>query len=339
MLGLVFVSAYVVAEPSSRQTESSPAASGETSNAPALLKRLPWEHPPDSSASPSPSSADLAGIIFDNIPVPLGNYYFAKGVAYLFPRPLGAADLPEDQREDFIWESLILHYESFRRGITVTDQELEDAVNELLKSQEQSYTRTGDPQAYRHWVEVTMKGDVQRLENQVRFVLTIRTLKDHVREQAQVTVSDEEMHQEFLNEQHHVGGEMVTFDTKEAAQPFYEQHKTPKAWKRMKAKGEPKVRPVNLMTLEAYMDLWAVPHDQMYAFHALPLGTVGPPMPFGTKEWAVYRLLDKRVGDLKDFPKQRDSYLYQLTMKKKYEALTRWVKELKAAAHPQVFVK
>lgn len=75
----------------------------------------------------------------------------------------------------------------------------------------------------------------------------------------------------------------------------------------MKAQGTRQVRPVSLMNLQAIINLWGVPKEQIYAFHAMNLGSVGPPMPFG-KKWGVFRLLEKRTGDLKDFPNERDAY-------------------------------
>lgn len=300
------------------------------SETPTLLERsLPGD--------PQPLSSErVVGEIF-GVPVSQGNYQFAKAVAWMFPRPWGASDLPGDQREDAVWESLILHYESSRRGIAVTDEALDRMVNELLTSQQQTFTRRGDPAAYRHWVTQTLKEPVEVLENQVRFLLQIRALKDQVRAEQVVTVTEEELRQEFLNEQHHVGGEIVTFETKGAAEAFYQQVKEPAQWEQMKAAGDHQVRPVNLMTLEAYMDLWSIPKDSIYAFHALPLGTIGPPMPFGTKQWCVYRLLEKRTGDLKDFPAQREAYRQQVTMKKPYDALRQWIEALKVSANRKIF--
>ncbi len=291
-------------------------------------------------AAPAPVASmpreQMAGEIFGQ-PVSKDNYYFAKRVAMMFPLPWGAAELPPEKQEAQVWENLILHYESFRRGMEATEEEINATVDEILKSQKQSISRRSDPEAYRKWVEDTLQEKVELFENQVRYIIQIKKLKEKIRNEAKVTVVEEELHQEFLNEKNHVGGEMVTFPTREEAQQFYEKFKDPKRWEKMKTKKEVNVRPVSLMTLEAYMDLWGIPKDQMVAFHALEIGSVGPPLPFGTKEWAVYRLLEKRTGDLKDFPKERESYRNQVEMKKKYEALNRWIEQLKASANLKTF--
>jgi hypothetical protein len=283
----------------------------------------------DTLSTGAPSLEPIAGYIF-GVPVPAGNYHFAKRVSYMFPRPW-EENLTGAERERAIWEALILHYESFRRDISVSEEEMERWITRVLTSQQQTFTRAQDPAAYERWVKDTLGEDVALFENQMRYLCQIEKLKDRVRESAAVTVTEEEMRQEFLNERHHVGGEMVTFDTKEQAQAFYEQVKEPAQWDAIKAKGEPGVRPVGLMTLEAYVDLWGIPKDQIYAFHAMELGSVGPPMPFGT-QWCVYRLLEKRTGDLAEFPAQRDAYEGQIKSRKQYEALKQWIEDLKASA-------
>ncbi len=329
-LGLI-VAALPLCSCQAKQEPAPPAAaaapSAETKAANSSNSKLP-------SMFDQMSGEQSAGRIFGQS-VPLGNYYFAKRVSYMFPRPweenASAAD-----RERFIWEALILHFESFRRGIAITDEELEKRINNVLKGQKQAFTRKEDPAAYEKWVKESLNEDTSLFENQMRYLYQVDKLKDQMRESFSVSVTEEEMQQEFLNEQNHVGGEMVTFEQKAEAEAFYQKYKEPGAWEKMKEKGDPKVRPVSLMTLEAYMDLWGIPKAQMVAFHGLELGSIGEPMPFG-KQWCVYRLLDKRVGDLTEFPKRRDEYVKQLTIKKQYEELKKWTESLKESAKLEIF--
>ena len=61
-------------------------------------------------------------------------------------------------------------------------------------------------------------------------------------------------------------------------------------------------------------------------------------MPFG-KQWAVFRLLEKRTGDFGDFPKERHRYVKRVEWKKKSQALERWIAALKQAARPTILVR
>lgn len=282
------------------------------------------------------SAEEIAGEIFGQ-PVSLNNYYFAKRVALMFPRPWGAPDLTGQALEDFVWEQLLLHYASYQRGIQATDDELEVMVNELLRNHGQSVSRRGNPEAYRRWVNETLGIEPDALENQVRYLIQIRKLNDQILQEQRVTVTEAEMQQEFLNEQHHVGGEMVAFDTKEAAEAFYQTVREGSSWDAMEASGAHQVRPVSLMTLEAYIDLWSIPKAQIEALHALELGSVGAPMPFG-KQWCVYHLLEKRVGDVREFPARRESYFQQVQSKKKYQAQQQWIRDFKASASLKILV-
>ena len=295
--------------------------------------------PPAVQANPQPTAAKSPGKVAGEIfgaSVSMGNYLFAKQVAEMFVRPWGGADLTESERQAFIWEQLLLHYEAFRRGIAPADTEVEDLVNEFLKGNKQSYTRHDNPDAYRQWVTGEVHESVELFENQMRYVLQIKKLKDSIYAQQQVTITDEELKQEFLTETHHVGGEMVVFDGQTEAETFYERVKDAGGWERMRALGAHPIRPVNLMTLEAYMDLWRIPKEQIYALHAMAIGSVGPPMPFG-EQWCVYRLLEKRIGDLNDFLAKRDSCVQQLENRKKYRATLDRIEELKQSAHLKTF--
>lgn len=172
-----------------------------------------------------------------------------------------------------------------------------------------------------------------RESNALVLILTAKFLQEQ-----RVTVTEKEMRQEFLNEKNRVGGELVVLNTKEAAEAIYKDVKDVKRWEGMKARGTYQVRPVSLMSLTAIIDLWGAPKEQIQAFHAMSLGSIGPPMPFGTK-WGVFRLLEKRTGDLQDFPNERDFYFRKVEMKKKYQALKQRVEQLKKAARLKIFVR
>lgn len=293
--------------------------------------------PHDRPVPASPQQQEIAGTIFGT-PVPLGNYRFAKRAAFVFQAP-GWTELSREEQEQRIWQNLILHFEATRRGLTVSDEELERAVNQILTEHEQAFTRSGDPAAYEQWVRDTVQEDVALFENQVAYLELIEALKQQVRkaEEADVTVTEAELHEEFLNEKHHVAGDYRLFDAKEEAQAFYEAWKEPGKWEQATQADPAFARPFSMITLEAIIDLWGVPRDQIYAFHAMPLGSVGAPLPFGT-QWGVFRLLEKRTGDLTDFPAEAESYRRQVTSKKSWAALQARLRQIEADANLQILL-
>lgn len=293
-----------------------------------------------STATPSGAAQmnalpDPAGEIFGT-PVSLANYGFAQRTAYVLPRPWETDQTPE-QREQTIWDNLILSYEAFRRNIQVTDDELGQRLDGLIRDQQATFDRKQDPAAYAQWVKDNLKEEVTLFENQMRYLAQIDKLKETVGRELQVTVTGQEMRSVFLDEQNHIGGEFKLFDTQAEADAFYQEWKDPRKWDAKQKEDAKFFRPYSLMTLEAIIDLWGVPRQQVYAFHAMKLGSVGAPMPFG-RQWGVFRLLEKRTGDFKDFPQQRDYFAKKIEYRKRNDGIKAWVKELRAAAKLKVYV-
>jgi len=109
----------------------------------------------------------------------------------MFPRPW-EEHLTGAQREQAIWEALILHYESFRRNVTVSDEELTKRIDSALKNDQQVFTKTEDPAAYERWVKERLNEDVALFENQMRYLSQVDKLKDQVRESTAVTVTEQD---------------------------------------------------------------------------------------------------------------------------------------------------
>lgn len=180
LAGLLFAASVGLAACGRKPREASTPAPAEPSAAAEATGDAPV---PDVPAGPAPTisdvlspASDLAGYIF-GVPVPLGNYYFAKRVLLMFPHP-GEEDLDAPAQEEAIWEALVLHYESFRRGVTVSDGELEQWINGVLHVQQQPFTRSQDPAAYAAWVQRTLQEDVVLFENQMRYLYQIQKLKE-----------------------------------------------------------------------------------------------------------------------------------------------------------------
>ena len=276
-----------------------------------------------------PSQSEIAGEIF-GVPVPMGNYYFAKRVHGTFQSPEERKMTPEEMEKN-VWHNLILSYQASIKKIEITDKEFDEWTESVLTALDLKFSRTKDPAKYKEWVEGTLKGTVELFENQMRYLATIEKLKREMIKEMQVTVTDDEMKDDFMSTENHVGGEYTLFDTKKVADDFYEaNHEQPK-WEAYKAANADKVKPFMLITLQAIIDLWGVPHDQIYEFHAMPLGTVGKPLPFGT-QWGVFRLQEKRTGDLANFEAQKEKLKPRVEARKQYQARNDWLEEIDKSA-------
>lgn len=291
---------------------------------------------PAPASSAQPAANEIAGEIF-GVPVPMGNYYFAERVHGTFQSPEERKMTPAEMEKN-VWHNLILSYQASIKKIEVTQKEFDEWTDSVLTVLDLKFTRTKDPEKYKAWVNDTLKETVELFENQMRYMATIEKLKREMVKEMQVTVSEDDMKADFMNTENHVGGDYTLFDTKKEADDFYAAHHDTAAWEKYKTENSDKVKPFMLITLQAIIDLWGVPRDQINEFHDLPLGTVGKPLPFGSK-WGVFRLLDKRTGDLKDFEPQREKLKQRVEARKKYEARNDWLEEIDKQANLKVLVK
>ncbi len=283
-----------------------------------------------------PAAGEIAGEIF-GVPVPMGNYYFAKRVHGTFQSPEERKMTPEEMEKN-VWNNLILSYQASIKKIEVTDKEFDEWTDSVLTALDLKFTRTQDPEKYKEWIEGTLKATVELFENQMRYLATIEKLKREMINEMQVTVTEDELKSDFMNTENHVGGEYTLFETKKEADDFYAANHEQSKWEEYKKANADKVKPFMLITLQAIIDLWGVPHDQIYEFHAMPLGTVGKPLPFGTQT-GVFRLLEKRTGDLTNFEAQREKLKPRVEARKKYQARNDWLEEIVKQANLKVLVQ
>lgn len=310
--------------------ENPPLVRGQTKKTPE-----PTGPPPPSEPSQS-TDRNIAGEIF-GVPVPMQNYIFAKAVAYIFAPPWGCAGMPPDECEKIIWENLVLHYESFRRGMQLAEEQLDKTINDVLRDHGQSFTRKGDPAAYQKWVREKLNEDVQLFENQIRYLSEVREVKDRMFEAAKVEVTEEEARERFLDEQNSLGGELVVFPTKAEGETFGQSVREEGGWDRMKQEGKHSIRPVGAMSLVAFVDLWQIPKQQIYALLAKETGAIDV-VPFGPTQWGVLRMTEKRNASMAEFPQRRDEYFREIERAKKHRGVQQRIAELKQQARVRVFV-
>lgn len=306
-----------------------------------FMKKSPQRPVPEATRSSAETPlqlqpGEIAGEIF-GVPIPINNYYFAKRVHLTFKDDEAVKFTPE-QMEQYIFNNLIYSYEGNRRGIKVTDEELDQWIDSVLQAVDVKINRKEEPEAYKKWVEESLKADIPFFENQMRYLADIEKLKREMVKEMKVEVSEDEMLEDFMNVQNHVGGEYTLFETKEEADAFYEKYKNQLDWEAMKKESPDLVKPFSLITVQAIIDLWGVPKAEIDAFHDLALGSVGKPLPFG-KKWGVFRLLDERTGNPEDYKAKKEDNRKRVEIRKQYRARDQWLKDIIVEANLKIFVK
>jgi len=187
------------------------------------------------------------------VPVPIDNYYFAKGVISVFGTRWRGTPKTKEEIEKEVWNELLLSYEAFKREITVKKEEVKEELFKIIKEQiktqinqkykgknseedrkkiseeiEKEFNKIKvsfekDRKDYKEWVKNTLGYSAELLENQVEHLLKIEKLKNQVLDSIKVKVTEEEMHQKFLDEYNSLSLELLQFDDLKKAEEFYEE--------------------------------------------------------------------------------------------------------------------
>lgn len=278
---------------------------------------------------------DLAGEFF-GVPVSMDNYRFAKAAATIFGARWGSEPTTPQEREDRVWEDLLLSYEAFRRQVVVEQSELEEEIQKLLQAEKVSFDWRKDKDSYEKWIKEKVNEPKDLFENQLKHLIQLDKLRKHVAEGIEPRVTEEEAYQKYLNQYNTLGVEFVRFDELKKAEAFYRRMKNPKLWEK-EAKKNPKfaLRP-GFVSLEFLIEIWKIPKADAYAMLNLPENSVYKPTPV-YKGYGVFRTLQKRVAEEGKFPELRASYMDQVKKIKQYEGLKEWIQQMKKDAHIKVF--
>ncbi len=241
-------------------------------------------------------------------PVPIGNYYFVKSALMIFGNKWGPQPTTPVELEDCVWEELMLSYEAFRRGIQVKREEVDQEITNTLQVEKLSFDWEKDKEAYAKWLKEKTNEPIELFENQIRHLIQLRYLRQQVMDSIQVTVTEEETYQEFLNEHNTLGIELIQFDDEKEAQGFYERAKNdPGFWDGEKQKSPERFKHPGFVALEFLMDMWKLPKTAVYEMMKMEVGEVYPPTPI-YKGDGVFKVLEKRPADESRYRQLKYSY-------------------------------
>lgn len=269
---------------------------------------------------------EIAGEIF-GVPVPLSSYYFAKKVVLTFNAKWRPTPRDEKELEDLVWQELIFSYEAFRRGIEVEDEEINEQISKILKSQKVDFDWDKDIEAFKKWVKENLGETIDVFRNQVIHLLKLEKLREQVLESIEPEVSEEEAYQKFLDEYNTLSVELIRFDDLKEAKEFYKKiKKNPKIWEKEEKEKNPDLfkRP-GFVALDFLLHMWKFKRADVYKMIKMKEGEFYPPAPI-YKGYAVFKILKVRRADPEKFKERKDYYFERVKMIKKYEDYKKWVR-------------
>src|SRR3989344_794017 len=282
---------------------------------------------------------DVIGEAF-GAPVKNEEFLYHFKTASLFTRSGGGqAERNDEDRRQEAWQNLVFVKEAKDQGVIVPREEIVAELKRLLFEKNVEY---GSEQ-YTRWVIENFAEDPKTFERRIEDLLTINKLLK-MKLDPGVAVTEEEMKEKFLNQYNSFESEYILFENDpQGAQEFAVNcKKNPKLWfdtyQEKKPLGQKGASWINIMSLEALIDLWKIPKEDAYRILDSKEGDLIVAKQFYGD--AVFRLLDSRKADLKEYNEAKQQYYREmLTKSKKHKQAQEYLDGLFKRANFRDFLK
>lgn len=280
---------------------------------------------------------DVVGEAFGS-PVSRNDFLYHYKTASIFTRLGKQEKRTDDDVRQEAWQNLIFVKESKTLGIQVPREEVLEEVKRLLSEKQVEY---GGPK-YTFWVLNNFNEDPETFERRIEDLLTINKFMK-TKLDPEVTVTEEEMKEKFLNEYNSFESEYILFGSEKEAKEFVEkaQH-NPRLWLdtylAKKPLGQKGASWINIMSLEALIDLWKIPkEDALRILNTKPGDFLAAKNYYGD---VAVRLLYAKKADLKEYNEAKQGYYRKmLTMAKKHKIAQDYLNDLFKRANLRDYIQ
>ena len=238
-------------------------------------------------------------------------YYFKT--ATLFTRTGTAGERGAEAVRNEAWQNIIYSREAERLGVKVSPEELESELERLVSEKGLVY----GTEEYYEWVAEAFGEDPSTFEKRIEDLLMINKFLGE-KTNPDITVTEEEMKQKFLNQYNSFESEYIMFDSPDEAETFVKKvRKDPSLWldeyTKKRKTGQKGAAWINIMSLEALIDLWKIPKEDAYNILSHEKGDfIAAENYYGP---TVFRLLFKKEADLSKYDEKKKEYYNKLMTK------------------------
>lgn len=274
------------------------------------------------------SSPEVIGEAFGK-PVTKDEFFYYYKTASIFTRA-GATEgesRSEEEVRNEAWQNLIFRQEAARLGISISRKEFIEEVKRLVGEKDVEYGTS----SYEAWITMQFKEGVDIFERRIEDLLIINKFLE-IKMNPEVSVTEEEMEQKFLNQYNSFESEYIRFEDEEEAKDFAEKvRKNLRLWKdtydEKLPKGQEGAAWINIMSLEALIDLWKIPKEDAYRILSHKEGDfIAAKFYYGD---AVFRLLRKKEADMEKYnDKKKEYYRNMLTSVRKRKIVKEYFEDL-----------
>ena len=274
---------------------------------------------------------------FFGVKVPRRNYYFVKAALRLFGNRWSPEPKTDAERENLIWEQLLLSFVAFNQNITVSEGEVYQEITKTLNAEQLGFDWRKDKEAYEKWVKERINVAPAFFENQLKHLLELEKVRKTVIESIQPEVTEEEAHQAFLKENQALSLELAQFEAEKDADEFFKKAKRNlRHWEKEERRRPKDFKRPGLVSLQFLVDLWGIPQDAVHKMMQKETAEIYPPRPI-YKGYAVFKVLDKKFADETLYPSAKEGYHQRVRTQKKYDGFNRWFKKLKEEAKIKIY--
>lgn len=265
------------------------------------------------------------------------NYY---KTALLFTRSGVKTERTDEETRQEAWQNLVFIKEARDTGVGIPKEEVVLEVKRLLAEKNVEY----GTDKYRVWVLTNFNEDPAAFETRIEELLMVNKLLK-LKLDPEVKVTEQQMKDKFLNGYNSFESEYILFgkDKQKEAQDFARQVKNnPRVWYdtfiQKKPLGQKGASWINVMSLEALIDLWLIPKDDAYRILNSKVGDF-----IASKNYygdVVLRLLYVKQADLKEYNADKQEYYRKmLTTGQKRKITQDYLDDLFKRANLKDFVK
>lgn len=246
-------------------------------------------------------------------------------------------DRSDEERRQEAWQNLVFTKEAKSLGIKVKKEELVSEIKRLLSEKEVEY----GGEKYDLWVRQNFNEEPKIFEKRIKDLLRINKFTQ-MKMDPEVTVTEEEMKEKYLNQYNSFESEYILFSNEQEAKDFAVKCKeNPRLWydtyQEKKPLGQKGASWINIMSLEALIDLWKIPREDAYRILESHEGDfISAKNYYGE---VVFRLLFQRKADLKEYDEKKQEYYRQmLTQTKKHKLAKDYFEDLLKRANFRDYV-
>jgi peptidylprolyl isomerase len=265
------------------------------------------------------------------------NYY---KTALLFTRSGVKTERSDEETRQEAWQNLVFIKEARESGMLMPKEQVISEVKRLLAEKNVEY----GGEKYRVWVITNFNEDPATFETRIEELLMVNKLLK-AKLDPEVRVTEQDAKDKFLNGYNSFESEYILFgkDQQKEAQNFVQQVKrNPKIWYdtyvQKKPQGQKGASWINVMSLEALIDLWQIPKDDAYRIlNSKPGDFIAAKNYYGD---VACRLLYARKADLKEYDAAKQEYYRKmLTTGRKRKMAQDYLDDLFKRANLKDFVK